>query len=146
MTVAPQCAWSTWRTQSRSLSCNTRIAKRIGSSIDSVGLNEQLRRLAPISLILGDENQLCLWISHIAVSVTTLYRNVTETNRFQHHGKLVLIVPPQSMRAQLRMHQTSLLEDLMTHPDVLYLLDTVGHGSLVDEDGGAVGGAHPRTP
>lgn len=34
----------------------------------------------------------------------------------------------------------------MTHPDVLDLLDTVGHCGLVDEDGGAVGGAHPRTP
>jgi hypothetical protein len=34
----------------------------------------------------------------------------------------------------------------MTHPDVVYRLDTVGPGGLADEDSGAVGGAHPQTP
>ena len=50
------------------------------------------------------------------------------------------------MRPQLRLHQEPLFEDLMTHPDMLHLLDTVGHGGLVGEDGGAVGGAPPRAP
>ena len=36
------------------------------------------------------------------------------------------------------------MEDLMTHPDVLHLLDTVGHGGFVDEDGRTVGGDPPN--
>ena len=101
-----------------------------------------MRRLAFIILTLGYENQLRFWISHVAVGVTTLNRNLTETNGFQHHGKLVPVVPSQPMRPKLRLHQAPLFEDLMTHPNILHLLDTVGHRGFVDEDGCPIRGAH----
>ena len=41
------------------------------------------------------------------------------------------------------LHQALVGEDLMTHPDVLHLLDAVGRRRFVDEDGGAISGAHP---
>ena len=120
------------------------LAKRIRQPHAFV--RRAVEKLASIGLPLGDENPLCLWIRPVAGGVTALHHHITATNGLQHHGKLVLVVPPQPMHAQLRLHQASLLEDLMTHPDVLHLLDTVGHGGLVGEDGGAVGGAPPRAP
>ena len=105
-----------------------------------------VEKLASVSLALGDKNQLCLWIRYIPVGVSALYRNFTETDGLQHHDKLVLVVPPQQMRPELRLQQATLLKDFITHPDVLYLLDSVGRGGLVNEDGCTVGGTYPRTP
>ena len=100
-------------------------------------------KLVSISLTLGDENPLGLWICPVAVGVPALHRHLTEAHRFQHHGKLVLVVPPQPMRPQFRLRKVSLSVDLMTHPDVLDLLDAVGYRGFVDEDGGPIRGAHP---
>src|SRR5262249_18046174 len=108
------------------------------------GLSPHKKRQASLSaLTLGDENPLCLWIRPVAVGVPALHRNLAEAHGFQHHDKLVSVVPPQPMRPQLCMHQAPLFEDLMTHPDVLHLLDAVGHRGFVDEDGGPIRGAHP---
>src|SRR5262252_2817488 len=79
------------------------------------------------TLTLGDEDPLGLWIRPVAGNVPALHRNLAEAHGFQHHGKLVSVVPPQPMRPQLRLHQAPLFEDLMTHPDVLHLLDAVRH-------------------
>ena len=94
-------------------------------------------------LALGDENPLGLWIRPVAGGVPALHCNLAEAHGFQHHGKLVSVVPPQPMCPQLRLHQEPLFEDLMTHPDVLHLFDAVGYRGLVDENGGPISGAPP---
>jgi hypothetical protein len=100
----------------------------------------------PISLASGAENHVCLWINRLSLTVTTLHRYLAKADQLKHHHKLMLVIPAQPMRPKLRMQQKSLLEDLMTHPDVLHLLDPVGAGGFVNQYSGAVGGAHAGTP
>src|SRR5215510_1168766 len=114
-----------------------------GGSQRQALVRRAVEQLASIRLPLGAENPLGLWMRPVAGGVPALHRHLAEALGFQHHGKLVSVIPPQPMRPQLRLHQAPLFEDLMPHPDMLHLLDTVGHGGLVDEDGGAVGGGAP---
>ena len=104
-----------------------------------------VEKRASLSLPLGYENPLCFWIRPVAVSVTALHRHFTETNGFQHHGKLVLVVPTQPVRPQLGLHQEPLFEDLMAHPDVLHLLGAVRYGGFVDKNCCPVRRSYPRT-
>ena len=96
----------------------------------------------PISLASGAKNHVCLWINRLLLTVTTLHHDLAKADRLQHHHKLMLVIPAQPMRPELRLHQAALVEDLMTHPDVLHLLDPVGAGSFVNQYGSAIGGAH----
>ena len=91
----------------------------------------------------GDENPLGFWFRPVVIVVSALHCNLAEAHGLQHHGKLVSVIPPHPMRPQLRLDQMPFFEDLMAHPDMLNLLDTVGYRRFVDEDGRPIGGAHP---
>jgi len=95
------------------------------------------------SSLFGDENPLGFWFRPVVIVVPALHCNLAEAHGLQHHGKLVSVIPPHPMRPQLRLDQMPFFEDLMTHPDMLNLLDTVGYRRFVDEDGRPIGGAHP---
>src|SRR5712691_7565778 len=86
----------------------------------------------PISLASGAENHVCLWINRLSLTVTTLHRYLAKADRLQHHHKLMLVIPVQPMRPELRLHEGAFFEHLEPQPEVLHLLDPVGAGGFVN--------------
>ena len=60
----------------------------------------------PISLTSSAKNHVCLWINRLSLTVTTLHRDLAKAERLQHHHKLILVVPAQPMRPELRVRTT----------------------------------------
>ena len=98
------------------------------------------------SLALSDKNPIRFGALRLAGGVSGLHRHFAEADGSQHHGKLVSVVPPQPMRAQLSLHQEAVFKDLVAHPNVLHLFDPIGLCGLMDKAGGPIRGAHPGAP